>query len=142
MKSFNKIILVGRLGADPEIRYTAGGMCCAKFAVATSHWDKRDKKEVTIWHTVKTFKNQAEYAGQRLQKGSTVLVEGELREDSWIDNDGATQRQRYVLSFNVQGLSKVVRQEQRGNQQEASPQNQGAPAQASPPADFDDDIPF
>jgi len=92
MKGVNKVIIVGNLGADPEIRYTAGGGAITNLRVATSEkWkDKQsgEDQERTEWHRIVFFGKLAEIAGQYLKKGSSVYVEGSLRTNKYTDKEG------------------------------------------------------
>ena len=92
MKGINKVILIGNLGQDPEIRYTSGGMAIATLSLATSEsWrDKQtgEQKERTEWHRVVLVGKLAEVAGQYLKKGSQVYVEGKLQTRKWQDQSG------------------------------------------------------
>ena len=91
MASVNKVILVGNLGRDPEIRYTAAGDAIANLAVATSEtWkDKNtgEKKELTEWHRVVVYKKLAEICGEYLKKGASVYLEGRLKTRKWTDKE-------------------------------------------------------
>jgi single-strand DNA-binding protein len=171
VRGINKVILVGRLGNDPEVRYIPNGGAVANLQVATSEsW--RDKqtgeiREQTEWHRVVLFGKLAEVAGEYLHKGEQVYIEGQLRTRSWEDN-GIT---RYVTEILVkttgtmqmlggrqgggapagggqqQGGWGQPQQPQGGNQfsggAQSRPQQQSAPAPSNePPMDFDDDIPF
>ena len=99
--SFNKIIIVGNLGRDPELRYTPQGSAVCNFSVATSE-KKRDKagelQEVTTWFRVTLWNKQAENASKYLTKGSPVYVEGRLRIEEWTDRDG---KNRSTLEVNA-----------------------------------------
>ena len=91
----NRVILVGRLGRDPEIKYTASGMALAKFSVATDEFRKDaqgNRQESTEWHNLVFWGKQAEIAGEYLKKGSLVYVEGKLRTRSWEDSQGGGKR--------------------------------------------------
>ncbi|HFT0000806.1 TPA: single-stranded DNA-binding protein [Salmonella enterica] len=95
VRGINKVILVGRLGKDPEVRYIPNGGAVANLQVATSEsW--RDKQ--TEWHRVVLFGKLAEVAGEYLRKGAQVYIEGQLRTRSWDDNNGAT---RYITEILV-----------------------------------------
>lgn len=93
--SFNKIIIVGNLGRDPELRYTPQGNAVCNFSVATSE-KKRDKggdlQDLTTWFRVTLWGKQAETASKYLTKGSQVYVEGRLRLEEWTDRDGKTRQ--------------------------------------------------
>ena len=91
MASINKVILLGNLGADPEIRYTAGGDAVATISVATSSsWNDKqsgEKREKTEWHRVVFFRRLAEVVGEYLKKGSSIYVEGQLQTNSYEDKN-------------------------------------------------------
>jgi single-strand DNA-binding protein len=91
MASLNKVILIGNLGADPEVRYTASGSPVANFRIATSEqWTDRngEKQERTEWHRIVVWGKQAETCGEYLRKGRSVYVEGRLQSREWEDKDG------------------------------------------------------
>jgi len=158
-RGVNKVILVGNLGKDPEIRYKpGGGGAIATLTLATSEsW--RDKatgemKEQTEWHRVVLFGKLAEVAGEYLRKGSQVYIEGQLRTRKWTDQSGAEKYTTEVV-VNVGGTMQMLGgrqgggasagndQHQGGWGQANQPQQQSTPAQSNePPMDFDDDIPF
>lgn len=141
MKGVNKVILVGTLGQDPEVRYNANGGAIASLSVATSEqWkDKQtgEKKEDTEWHRVVIFGKLAEIAGQYLSKGSQVYFEGKLKTRKWQDKQG---QDRYTTEIVVDGFSGVMQMLGGGNKQGQQPSK---PQQQAPQAaDFDDDIPW
>ena len=170
-RGINKVILVGNLGADPEIRYMPNGGAVANITIATSEtWrDKAtgEQREKTEWHRVALFGKLAEVAGEYLRKGSQVYVEGQLQTRKWQDQSG---QDRYTTDVVVQGFNGVMQmlggRAQGGQPQQAQPQQQqqqqggwGQPQQPAqqrqqsqpqqpqqqynePPMDFDDDIPF
>ena len=90
MSGVNKVILVGRLGKDPEIRYTPSGTAIATFSIATNHSQKSEGEwvEKTEWHNILTFGKQAEFVGEYLLKGRQVFIEGRLQTNSWEDQQG------------------------------------------------------
>src|SRR5436305_4335684 len=93
----NKVILVGRLGKDPEIRSTPGGQTVAKFSVATDErfTDKNgEKQERTEWHNIVAWGKLAEICGQYLRKGKLVYIEGKIRTDSWDDKESGQKKYR------------------------------------------------
>jgi single-strand DNA-binding protein len=95
MSGVNKVIIVGRLGGDPEVRYTPGGQAVAKLSVATSeNWTGKDgnKQERTEWHRVVVWGKMAEVVGQHLTKGRQVYVEGRLQTRSWDDKTSGQKR--------------------------------------------------
>jgi len=104
MSGVNKVILLGRLGADPEVRYTAGGTAVAKFNLATSEtWKDKDgsKQEKTEWHRVVAFGKLGETCGEYLSKGKQVYVEGKLQTRSWEDKEG---NKKYTTEVNVSNM--------------------------------------
>lgn len=137
--SFNKIILVGNLGRDPELRYTTQGTPVCHFSIATND-RRRDRagemQDQTTWFRVSLWGRQAELASQYLTKGRQVYIEGRLRVDEWSDRDG---KQRYTLE--VQGTDMQFI----GTRGEEMASDNGAlPAEpAAAPADVaEDDVPF
>lgn len=147
MASINKVILIGNLGNDPEVRYTSGGAAVANFSLATSEkWkDKQsgNMEERTEWHRVVTWGRQAELCKEYLAKGRTVYLEGRLQTRQWDDKDGNKRYTTEVVAQTIQFLDK------RGNAEFS--QNTAATASASssapqdngpPPFDAEDDIPF
>ncbi|WP_270735214.1 single-stranded DNA-binding protein [Leclercia adecarboxylata] len=159
-KGINKVILVGNLGQDPEVRYLPSGGAVANITLATSEsWrDKTtgEQKEQTEWHRVVLFGKLAEVAGEYLRKGSQVYIEGQLRTRKWTDQSGTEKYTTEVL-VNVGGVMQMLggrqagasagsSQQQSGNSSggaQSRQQQRSAPAQSDePPMDFDDDIPF
>lgn len=156
-RGINKVILVGNLGNDPEIKYTASGSAIANLTVATSEeWKDKttgEKKEITEWHRVVLFGKLAEVAGEYLRKGSQVYIEGQLRTRKWTDNAGVEKYTTEIV-VGMNGVMQMLGGKQEGKPQQQSgwsqpqqpkPQQQSklAPSgQSVPPTNFDDDIPF
>ena len=166
MASVNKVIIVGNLGRDPEIRYMPSGDAIANIAVATSYKSKDrqtgEQKELTEWHRISFFGRLAEIVGQYLKKGSSVYVEGRLQTRKYTDKDGIERYATDIIAENMQMLG--GRQGMGGGDSMGGgmdddgyePQQRPAPRQAPPapaarpqpqrPApnfsDMDDDIPF
>ena len=150
MASVNKVIIIGHLGKDPELRYTASGDPIANLTVATSDsWkDKQtgEKKEVTEWHRCNCFGKIAEICGQWLKKGAKVYIEGSLRTRKWTDKDGVD---RYTTEIRMDQMV-MLGSKSDGGQRNAPAQDgeyQPAPqrnAQGAKPSfdDLGDDIPF
>jgi len=145
VRGINKVIIVGNLGQDPEVRYMPGGGAVANFSLATSEsWrDKQtgEMRENTEWHRVVLFGKLAEVAGEYLRKGAQVYVEGQLRTRSWQDDNDVT---RYVTEIVVgqNGTMQMLGGRRDGGQsqsaapqQPAQPQNSAAPAQPAGTAD-------
>lgn len=107
-RGVNKVILVGNLGADPEIRYTGGGTAVCELSVATSEqWtDKQsgERQERTEWHRVTLWGKLAEIAGEYLRKGRQIYVEGSLRTEKWTDNNGVERYTTKVVASEMQML--------------------------------------
>jgi single-strand DNA-binding protein len=106
----NKVILVGNLGRDPEVRYTSGGQAVASLRIATSrNWTDKasgQKKEETEWHDVEVWGKQAEQCGEYLSKGRQVYVEGRLKTDKWQDKQSGQDRYKVkVVAETVRFLS-------------------------------------
>jgi len=140
MASVNKVILVGNLGRDPEVRYTSGGTAVANFTMATTdRWNDQssgEKKERTEWHRVVVWGKQAEIAGEYLRKGRQVYVEGSLQTREWTDRDG---NKRYTTEVRAQRFQMLgARQDERSA---PAPEPQTAMAEQGP-GYTDDDIPF
>ena len=106
--SVNKAIIVGNLGADPEVRYTQSGTAVANMRIATNErWKDKsgEKKERTEWHRIVVFGNQAENCGKYLSKGRQVYVEGRIQTNEWEDRDGNTRYTTEIVAQTVQFLS-------------------------------------
>jgi single-strand DNA-binding protein len=168
MASVNKVIIVGNLGRDPEIRYMPSGDAIANIAVATSYRSKDrntgEQKELTEWHRISFFGRLAEIVGQYLKKGSSVYVEGRLQTRKYTDKDGIEKYATDIIAENMQMLG--GRGDSGGGMgggmgggddmgydapaARPAPRPQAAPAPAPRPAprpapnfsDMDDDIPF
>ena len=167
MASVNKVILVGNLGRDPEVRYMPSGDALASFSIATTDtW--RDKsgqrQERTEWHRISMFGKQAEVAGQYLKKGSSVYIEGRLQTRKWTDKEGQERQTTEVVADRMQmlggraGGGNAFEVMDDGDDMSAPPSRPQQPAREASgsagggarPAtgggsgfdDFDDDIPF
>jgi len=149
MRGINKVILVGRLGRNVELRYMPNGGAVANLAIATSEsWkDKNtgEQQEKTEWHRVILFRRLAEIAGEYLKKGSKVYIEGKLQTRKWQDNQGQDRYTTEIVGGELQMLdSRTGVPAQNNNQSQASqPVNQShSEPDMMPAGDFDDDIPF
>ncbi|KZC17711.1 single-stranded DNA-binding protein [Rhodanobacter sp. FW510-R12] len=164
-RGVNKVILVGNLGNDPEVRYTTSGTAIATLSLATSEsWtDKQsgEKQERTEWHRVKMFGKLAEIAGEYLKKGRQVYIEGSLRTDKYTDKSGVEKYSTDIIASDMQmlggggeggaGGGGFQRERPQGGGQRqgggsaGQPRGGDEPRRAPPPADngfADDDIPF
>ncbi len=108
MAGINKVILVGRLGRDPEVRYTPNGVPVASFSIATSEeWKDKEtgeKRERTEWHRIEAWRRLAEICGDYLNKGKQVYIEGKLQTDAWEDRDGNKRYTTKIVAQNIQML--------------------------------------
>ena len=147
-RGVNKVILVGNLGKDPEIRYMPNGNAVANLTLATTEsWkDKQtgDQQEKTEWHRIVMFRRLAEIAGEYLKKGSQVYIEGKLQTRKWQDNSGNDRYTTEIVADEMQMLGGRGGGGSAGFADNAAPATASASASASAagPADFDDDIPF
>ncbi|MGG4605385.1 single-stranded DNA-binding protein [Paenalcaligenes sp. Me131] len=169
MASVNKVILVGNLGRDPEVRYGAEGNAICNISIATtSNWKDRnsgERREETEWHRVVFYNRLAEIAGEYLKKGRSVYVEGRLRTRKWQGQDGKDNYTTEIIADQMQMLGgrdgggdadfgggdySAPRAPQQQQQRAAAPQQAPRQQQAANPyqapvdnlADMDDDIPF
>ncbi|MBW1797075.1 MAG: single-stranded DNA-binding protein [Deltaproteobacteria bacterium] len=108
MAGINKVILVGRLGRDPEVRYTPNGVPVANFSIATSEeWKDKEtgeKRERTEWHRIEAWRRLAEICGDYLNKGKQVYIEGKLQTDAWEDRDGNKRYTTKIVAQTMQML--------------------------------------
>ncbi|MFL5262903.1 MAG: single-stranded DNA-binding protein [Anaeromyxobacteraceae bacterium] len=138
----NRVILVGNLGKDPEVRYTTGGQAVATLRIATSRsWtDKQtsQRKEETEWHDVEVWGKQAEQCGEYLSKGRQVYVEGRLKTDKWQDKQSGQDRYRVkVVAETVRFLGGGAGAGAGGGQRGGGPRP-SSPDDMGPPPGFDD----
>jgi single-strand DNA-binding protein len=133
----NKVILIGNLGADPEVRYTQNGTAVANFRIATTETWKREgeKEEQTEWHRIVTFGRLAEICGEYLSKGSKVYIEGRLQTRKWEDRDGNPRYTTEVVAREMKMLSPRGEGGQAGGYKDEEP-----PLPDIPP--MEDDVPF
>ena len=104
----NKVILIGNLGADPEVRYSQSGTAVANFRIATTEtWKKQDgsKEELTEWHRIVAFGRLGEICGEYLSKGSKVYIEGRLQTRKWDDRDGNTRYTTEIVAREMKILT-------------------------------------
>lgn len=138
MAGVNKVILIGNLGADPEIRYTPGGTAVANFRIATSETrtNKEGQKETkTEWHRVVAFSKLAEICGEYLSKGRQVYIEGKIQTRSWDDRDGNKKYTTEIIA-NIMQMLGSPRDSAKGE-----PAVEAAPPEEVPPTDIED-VPF
>ncbi len=155
-RGINKVILVGNVGGDPEVRYMPNGNAVTSLSIATSEtWkDKQsgDKQERTEWHRVVCFNRLGEIAGEYVRKGSKLYVEGSLRTRKWQDQQGQDRYTTEIIATDIQMLDSKVASGASSydnassppayhNTSNNKPESQNAPA-ASAFEELDDDIPF
>ncbi len=160
-RGINKVILVGNLGNDPEIRYTPSGSAIANLSIATSEqWKDKttgEPREKTEWHRVVIFGKLAEIAGEYLRKGSQVYLEGKLQTRKWQDQSGQDKYTTEVV-IDIGGSMQMLGGRASGNmpasndqgsmtnntaqQQQPQAQSQASPMEPVTADNFDDDIPF
>ena len=107
MGSLNKALIIGRLGKDPEVRYTQGGQAVASFSVATdSKWTTKsgEKQEKTEWHRIKAWGKLAELAGEYLAKGRQVYIEGRIETSEYTDKEGVKKYSTEIVANEIQFL--------------------------------------
>jgi single-strand DNA-binding protein len=143
MASLNKVMLIGNLGKDPEIRFAASGTAVAKFSIATSERSKDkasgDWVEKTEWHNIVLFGKQAELAGEFLSKGKTVYIEGRLQTQKY-EKDGIMRYTTEIIGDKIEFLSPKGEGGRRTAEVTSEPSNRGSNYEEPPFQD--DDIPF
>jgi len=163
----NKVTLIGRLGADPEVRYMPSGGAVTNISLATTRrWKDRqsgERRDETEWHRIAFFNRIAEIAGEYLRKGSLVYIEGRIRTRKWQDKEGQDRYTTEIIAEQMQMLdsksggtgnfndSAENPNHFNADQQSSPPKSSPAPSASNQPAsspppaayeDFDDDIPF
>ena len=154
MASLNKVMLIGNLGADPEMRYMPSGDAIANLRIATSEKfkDKNgDKQERTEWHRISLFGKLGEIAGQYLKKGSSVYIEGRIQTRKWQDKEGQERYTTEIVATDMRMLGGrsggMAEMDSEGGRPSASTSSTAkspapAPSGGSGFDDFEDDIPF
>jgi single-strand DNA-binding protein len=162
-KGVNRVIIIGNLGKDPEVRYTADGKAVASLTVATSESWKDQQGQVqekTEWHRISIFGKLAEISGEYLKKGSQAYFEGKLQTRKWTNKEGQDQYTTEIVLDPFNGVMQMLggkgdnsgqqsqqkqaqpQQKQAAPQQQRPQQNQQPAPMAEPDFDFDNDIPF
>jgi single-strand DNA-binding protein len=141
MAGINKVILIGHLGRDPEVRYTAEGTAVANFTIATSdQWKDKatgEKKERTEWHRIVAWRRLGEICGEYLSKGRQVYIEGSLQTREWQDQDG---NKRWTTEIVAQNMQMLGPREQTGSFSGGYDSPGPGPSDNKSPTE--DDIPF
>ena len=141
----NKVILIGRLGKDPEIRSTPSGTSVAKFTIATDdRWTDKsgEKQERTEWHNIVAWGKLAEICGQYLRKGKLVYIDGSIRTESWDDKESGQKRYKTtIVADNMQMLDRKGDNEGGGSYAGAQKSSTSSPASA-PQMEEDEEVPF
>ena len=135
-KGVNKVILIGRLGKDPEMRYMPSGAAIASFSMATSEsWkDKQsgEKQERVEWHNISVFGKLAEICGEYLKKGSNVYIDGKIQTDKYTDKQGVEKYSTKIIANQMQMMDAKTVGQAIADKTNSKPSDD----------DFDDDIPF
>lgn len=146
--SVNKVILIGNLGKDPEVRHLENGAIVANFPIATSevYTDKTtgERRENTDWHNIVAWRGLAEIVEKYVRKGHKIYIEGRLKTRSWQDKDGNTRYTTEVLADEITMLSRP--EQQQGNSQQTPYDSTGTPSAPTKVDDIidndDDELPF
>jgi single-strand DNA-binding protein len=158
MASVNKVILIGNLGKDPEVRYAPSGSAICNITLATSrNWKDKtsgERQEETEWHRVVFFDRMAEVAGEYLKKGKSVYIEGRLKTRKWTDKEGVDKYTTEIMADRMEMLGSRESGGGGGDDMGGAPAPRSAPAPRPAPVskpaakstsgfdDMDDDIPF
>ena len=145
----NKVIIIGRLGKDPDMRYAPSGTAIASFTMATNHSTKDadgNWNQQTEWHSIKTFGRQAEFVGEYFKKGKLAYVEGRLQTSSWEDQNGQKKYRTDIIANDVQMLGSRSEGEQQQSHPEVPAESAAKPAskpaEPEPASPDEDDLPF
>lgn len=147
MASVNKVILIGNLGANPDVRYMPNGDAVTNISVATTEsWKDKasgEKRSITEWHRVIFYRRLAEIVGEYLKKGSSIYVEGRIRTRKWKDREG---QERYTTEIEATEMQMLGSRTEQGEPASASygsvKPRTAAASQPAAQADIDDDIPY
>ena len=146
MAGINKVILVGNLGQDPEVRYLEGGTAVANFPLATSenYTDRSsgEKKTITEWHNVVLWRGLAEIAEKYLKKGNQVYIEGKLRTRKWQDKDGHDRYTTEIVGDSMQMLGRKDDNSSSDTAQQSKSSGTSSSAQIDNEPSETDDLPF
>ena len=146
MAGSNKVILVGNLGKDPEVRYLEGGTAVANFPIATSenYTDRSsgEKKTITEWHNVVLWRGLAEIAEKYLKKGNQVYIEGKLRTRKWQDKDGHDRYTTEIVGDSMQMLGRKDDNSSSDTAQQSKSSGTSSSAQIDNEPSETDDLPF
>ncbi|EAR21080.1 single-stranded DNA-binding protein [Nitrococcus mobilis] len=145
-RGINKVILIGNLGADPEVRYSPSGSAVTNARLATTDaWRDRqsgEQQERTEWHRIVFFGRLAEIAGEYLRKGAKVYIEGRLQTRKWQGQDGQDRYTTEIVASEMQMLDSRTEASSSERPRGGDYQPREPKPQAAPQEDFDDDIPF
>ncbi len=143
-RGLNKVLIIGNLGRDPELRYTKSGTPVVNLSVATTHVEKSpdgEQKEITEWHRISVFGKQAEFCNRYLTKGRQVFVEGRLRTRKWEDRSGQIRYTTEILADRVMFLGSRFNNDQVAQQPKDEPL-ESVPDYIDESIPEDDEIPF
>lgn len=155
MSSLNKVLLIGNLGADPEVRYTTSGDAVTNIRIATTDtWKDKasgEQKQATEWHRIVFYRRLAEIAGEYLKKGAQVYIEGRIKTRKWQDKEGKDQYTTEIEATEMKMLGKreggsadpfEPADKSRSNQAEYAAASGGTARPATTVADLDEELPF
>ncbi len=140
MASVNKVILIGNLGKDPELKFTPSGVPMVKFSIATTERFKDsegNQQERTEWHNIVLWRRQAEIANEYLKKGSPVYIEGRIQSHSWEDENGVKKYMTEIVGLQIQLLGK-----REDSAAEGPPGDVPEPSGKKETLEDEDDLPF
>lgn len=143
--TLNKVLIIGRLGKDPDMRYAPSGTAIASVNLATNHGTKDadgNWTQQTEWHNVKVFGKQAEFAGEYLKKGKLAYVEGRLQTSSWEDQNGQKKYRTEIIASDIQILGSRNEGETQNSQSAAQTQPKAAAEPKTDETVEEDDLPF
>lgn len=143
--SINKVILIGRLGKDPEVKYTTNGSPVAKFSVATDEVFKDrsgEQQRRTEWHNIVAWNKLAEICGEYLTKGKQVYIEGSIRSRQWEDQSGNKRTAYEIVARDMKMLGSKLESERTAAQDRSAVESDTPVSPPTPPEMSDDDIPF
>jgi single-strand DNA-binding protein len=142
----NKVILIGRLGKDPEIRSTPGGQTVTKFTLATDerYTDRAgEKQERTEWHNIVAWGKLGEICGQYLRKGKLVYIDGAIRTETWDDKESGQKKYKTtIVADNMKMLDRKGDAEEGGGGSYSGPRKSGSTTAPAPQMEDDEEVPF
>jgi single-strand DNA-binding protein len=145
MSSINKVILIGRLGKDPEVKYTPSGVPVAKFTLATDEVFKDragEQQRRTEWHNIVAWSKLAEICGEYLTKGKQIYIEGKIQSRQWQDQSGNKRTSYEIVAREMKMLGSKADSEAARTAEPAAAAEPAEPTETQPPEISDSDVPF